>query len=245
MPSGATDPNPLSIGRLILRADAAPKIAASVQSIPTARALAGYKKRGLDIVEIRLDLFAAVPSPESAAKIAAACAKVLPTIVTARIRGEGGKWRGGEQARAAILRAALVRADAVDVELGASIAPLICKAAKAANKTLILSAHHFQNTPTLAEMRRARRAAFARGADIFKIAAALRDQSALRRLAQFALDDSGAVVAVGMGRFGAASRCVLPFLGARFTFAHLGKPTATGQMTLDDAAAVFAKLRAK
>jgi 3-dehydroquinate dehydratase type I len=230
----------LAIGKLPLVNNGAPRIVASIAAVPTRHSLTFHKRRGLDIVEARLDLFAGI-TPPLAANAAAACSSVLPTIVTARGQTQGGGWRGGEKKRAEVLLAALARADAVDVELDCAIARDVAAAAWRMKKTVILSAHFFDRTPSLGEMRYARHTAFQRGADVFKIAAQTDDADSLRRLAEFVLDDKQPVAVLGMGKLGALSRVMLPPLGSVFTFAHIGRPTAAGQMTLVQTAAAFAR----
>jgi 3-dehydroquinate dehydratase-1 len=130
-----------------------------------------------------------------------------------------------------ILEDALGWASAVDVELRSSgaLAPVIA-AAHQCGRTVILSHHDFVKTPSLPSLRRLAARAAAEGADVFKVAAQLRNPADLRVLIEFQSGPNPVpVAAMGMGSAGRFSRIVLAGFGAPLCYGWLGKPQVPGQ----------------
>src|SRR5262245_40254005 len=104
--------------------------------------------RGADLLELRADLFDE-PTPANAlAAIARLHPLGRPVVFTVRAAGEGGR-RISDARRAELYRAALPRVDAIDLEIAsrALVAELV-PVARAAGRTIILSAHDFVATPS-------------------------------------------------------------------------------------------------
>ncbi|MGD0231600.1 MAG: type I 3-dehydroquinate dehydratase [Syntrophorhabdales bacterium] len=121
----------------------------------------------------------------------------------------------------------------VDVELDApdEYREDIVRRARSAGCAVIVSFHDHAGTPEAAVLRETVGACFAKGADIAKIACAVRSKADNARLLGL-LDDARRIVVVGMGRMGRVVRLAAPLLGSPFTFACLaeGKETADGQI---------------
>ena len=86
--------------------------------------------------------------------------------------------------------------------------------------------------------------AFQLGADIAKIACAVRGAGDCARL--LALHEGrNDVVALGMGPLGGVTRIAAPFLGAPFTYASLlrGRETAPGQLDVQTLESIFEQLQ--
>ncbi len=175
-----------------------------------------------DMVELRLDGVA------DADVTTALHGRRLPAVVTCRAAWEGGRFDGGEDARAGILSRALdLGAEFVDVEwraltgpAGAAFGPLI----RRAPQRVLLSMHDFEGVPEdLAGTARAMRAA---GAGVIKIAvsaATLTDTLPLIDVAR-----EGNAVVVGMGEAGVPSRLLATRYGSRWTYS--GPAIAPGQI---------------
>jgi 3-dehydroquinate dehydratase-1 len=187
---------------------------------------------GVDLVEARVDLFRK-RTPAAAAEFIGAVRKSLPVLVTIRSADEGGAWRATEEERLELYRGLMPSADAVDVELGATIRPAVVRAAHRAGLPVVLSHHDFRRTPPDAELERIVSRGFRAGADIVKIAAHVRDDRDTTRLAGLlARHVDRALCVIGMGEHGVKTRVLFPALGSLFTFGALGRATAPGQLPL-------------
>lgn len=194
-------------------------------------------------VELRADL---MPRLTETALCDAACSfkkAGLSVLLTIRCASEGGRWRGGEKKRRALLEGAaqvLDSADAVDVELARFVRwPAAAQKAARGRAALALSAHDFKKTPALSHMRAKRESAFAAGADIFKLSAAVKNGRDLRALAAFLTTSAHPVAATGMGdnEFAKISRLLLGPLGSIFNFTAAEIKSAAGQPSLKTLAA--------
>ncbi|HQP35080.1 MAG TPA: type I 3-dehydroquinate dehydratase [Polyangiaceae bacterium] len=135
--------------------------------------------------------------------------------------------------RDAVLRRAMVAgARSIDVEWETPSrrrSALIAEAARRGVEVIVSS--HLDHTPDAEFLRRLRDRGFAAGADIVKIACAVRKPSDNAVLLGLIEPDSRLVV-IGLGRKGLPSRLLAPLLGAEFTFAlpDGSRPNALGQL---------------
>jgi len=179
------------------------------------------KRAGADVAEVRADF---LERPELGEILAR---KTLPAIVTARASWEGGRWRGNEDDRIALLRtAALGGADYVDVEFKAY------KDFERGKAALIVSYHDFEKTPEKLESIAQKMAALDPAA--IKIACLARGAADLARLVELQknLPRPGAVVA--MGEAGEALRVMYARYGGMMTYASIGEATAPGQLPVGE-----------
>lgn len=211
-----------------------PRIAVPFDDTAGDGVIEGAKRSGLDVAEIRIDQFRShAPDP-----VRAVIARFgsLPTIATIRCEREGGAWRGAEEERLALFRHVVPLVDAVDVELGSReiLAP-VAEAAKRAGKLLIVSYHDFASTPDAYTLATVCDDALRAGADVVKLATHVRARADIHSLAQFCISNAEKrFIAIGMGAEGLSTRLLLPALGSLVTFAHLGRPTAPGQLPFEE-----------
>ncbi len=192
---------------------------------------------GADLVEVRADLFA---DPEPAA-LAAALLRLRtagrPIVLTVRAAAEGGRpWPDAR--RAALYAAGLPHVDAIDVEIAsvALVDDLVARA-RAAGRTVILSAHFLDAPPPAARLLALVERAESLGADLTKLAAHARDLDDVRTLLEVTLAARAhAVATLAMGPVGAISRLCFPAAGSLLTYASVGTPTAPGQLPLGELA---------
>jgi 3-dehydroquinate dehydratase-1 len=212
---------PLGIGPLVL--GAAPCIAVPFGAAPAAGGIAALRARGLDLAELRIDHFAR----QDAAHVRAELGRYagVPTLATIRIAAEGGGWAGSEAERAKLFLSLLDAADAVDVEL-------------------VMASHHdFAATPAPAALADVVARAHAAGADVVKIATAVRGPEDVRALARVLIEPAPiGRIAIGMGEAGLATRLLFPALGSLVTYAHVGHVTAPGQLPLDELVELLRRL---
>jgi 3-dehydroquinate dehydratase-1 len=155
----------------------------------------------------------------------------LPLLLTVRHPDEGGIGDIPSARRRELLFEFLPFASLVDVELRSTVAMRsVIEAAKQRGTGVVVSDHHFQRIPTLAQMRERRGRAFDAGADVFKLAALADDSGSVARLIDFvSTSDKRPIAAMGMGKFGKVSRLVLACAGSVLNYGYLDKPNAPGQ----------------
>src|SRR5437867_3735836 len=134
----------LAIGSVPL-SDRAPRIVAAGGEADL-EALVGAD--GADLVELRADL-CDDPRPETLpALLGRLRTGGRPVILTARAAAEGGRLRD-DGLRRGLYEAGLEHADAIDVEIASTaLASELVPAAHAAGKTVLLSAHVLDATPS-------------------------------------------------------------------------------------------------
>jgi len=181
---------------------------------------------GADAVELRLDYLQIPPARQEIADLLAGAP--VETIVTCRPTAEGGKFRGPESDRLAILANAVrLGADWVDVE--AAVTPHYWPASVG---RVILSLHDFKRCPPDLDDIAAR--LDGSEAAVNKIAfAAAEPRDALRAL-DVLRNCRKPTLVLAMGQAGLVSRILGGKFGAFGTFAALahGKESAPGQPTI-------------
>jgi len=202
---------------------------------------------GADLVEYRIDTWLEALIDQSREPLEAAldlvAASALPCIVTCRPQWEGGDYHGDEPDRIDLLAGLLAHDDGpryVDLELEAfrrtpDLAHRLREVRRPEGRGLIVSVHDFDGRPS--DLSRRLAAIHALGlADVLKVA--YRARSLRDNLELFEITAAGAMptIALGMGRFGLASRVLTPRFGGLLTFASLRDNTATapGQPTITD-----------
>lgn len=235
-----TTPHSGSI-RDLFEADA-PCVAVSFADDATDDEIAAATAAGMDVAEIRIDLFASQQIDHVVDRVRRFGG--VPTIATIRSAAEGGAWDGDDATRLALFEAVVPLVGAVDVEASptAICAPVIATA-HTHGRLAIVSFHDFERTPPEVQLNEVISQARDSGADVVKVATMAHDPGDLRALARVLAHDHGVGLAViAMGEAGAASRLLFPFLGSRLTFASAGRSTAPGQLPLAQMAATFASL---
>ncbi len=221
----------LSLGTLEL--GGIPRIAVPYTDSATPELIAESRRRGVDIAEVRIDLFEHT-DPDYVCSVLARF-EALPTIATIRTRQEGGGWAGSEDERLALFHAVIPLVDAVDVELQAkTILERVCERARTANKCVVVSYHDFEATPDRHTLEHIAEAASKAGADIIKIATHVRSDEDIQSLASLCLSSAARnLIVIGMNGHGLKARLLFPALGSLVTFAAIGKTTAPGQLEFD------------
>src|SRR5437763_12988158 len=137
---------------------------------------------GADLVELRADL-CEEPRPETLpALLARLRAGGRPVILTARAGAEGGRPMD-EARRRALYTSGLPHTDAIDVEIASTaLAAELVPQARAAGKTVVLSAHVLHSTPPAAALLGLIDRAEALGADVTTLVTHARGLHALRVL---------------------------------------------------------------
>ncbi len=226
---------PVQLGSLRLDG-VTPRIAVPFRDGTRAEQIAEATRLGMDIAELRIDLFA----DQSPQAVLAEDERFhdIPVLATIRSAAEGGQWAGTDADRLALYEAVLPHVAAVDVELSSTaIVPDVIAEAHECERCVVVSFHDFEKTPPASKLDDIANRAHDAGADIVKIAATCNAPKDLHNLAEYTLRhrDKG-LVTIGMGESGLVSRIFFPALGSLFTFASFGEGTAAGQIPLDKTA---------
>ena len=160
-----------------------------------------------------------------------------PLIITARDPREGGVPGISAFRRRALLQEFLPRATYLDIELRAAnaFAPLL-RSAAAGGVHPIISFHDFKRTPPAARLDEIAAAARSLSAKIVKIATRTDTPAQMQVLLEFYDRQRrlGPIAAMGIGKFGRASRLALARRGSVLNYAHLGSAAVPGQLSIRD-----------
>lgn len=191
------------------------------------RALA---EKGAALVELRLDYIANPPSVNRLLKD-----RPTPVIITVRRPEDGGRWKGNEEQRQALLRAAVVEgADYVDLE--EDVAEAI---PRYGDTRRVVSYHNFEETPeNLAEIH-ARLAE--KDADVVKLATMANSPADAVRMLELVQNAGMPTVGLCMGEFGTPSRILCGKYGAPWSYAAVSgkQQPAPGQLSFQQMQDVY------
>lgn len=185
------------------------------------------KPANLDLLEIRVDAFAA--APERIQRLLQGLR--LPLIITVRHPLEGGAQHLSPTARRRLFELFMPFATMIDVELrsAAQLTPVIQQARLRGIK-VIFSHHDFVRTPVLKRLQElASRARQLKG-DILKVATTVSSPGDLAVLLDFLHREKRIPLSVmGMGAFGKVSRLLFSLAGSQLNYGYLDKPQLKGQ----------------
>jgi 3-dehydroquinate dehydratase-1 len=183
------------------------------------------KDIGVDLLEIRVDCFE--ENIQAVCDYIARLRKIcsLPLIGTIRENERTKENRVGMFSKVIPL------VDAIDIEIDATVAPKVISMAE--GKTIIISEHNFEITPTTTDLNRIVERAELLGGHIVKIAAMAHGPQDVVRLLQFIGDCAMPIVAFSMGEYGAISRIVSMLFGSLYSYGYVTKPNAPGQLHIE------------
>lgn len=191
--------------------------------------------QGADILEIRLDLLGIEDTKSTLELLASLKSEVdLPCIATNRLPSDGGKWEGNEEDRIQILLDVLPFVDALDVELAAPTdsREKIIKSAHELGKTVIVSHHDFNGTPSFEKMQSILGMIWKCGGDIAKFAAKANSPADTINLLQVTHEATKPVCMISMGDLGKHTRVIAPLYGSVLTYGVVGEAVAPGQLSI-------------
>ncbi|MBN2255748.1 MAG: type I 3-dehydroquinate dehydratase [Deltaproteobacteria bacterium] len=191
-----------------------------------------------DLVELRID---AITNVDLDALLSSPGGKV---VVTNRRVEEGGRFRGSEEERVALLcRSVSLKADFVDIEASTDprLISMVVETIKERGDTtqLIVSHHDFTGTPPMNDLVRIVEKSYRYGAHIAKVASWARsmdDIVAILNLLITVRRQNRNIIAFCMGDKGKISRVAAPLFGSFMTYAarERGAESAPGQLTVEE-----------
>ncbi|MGE6631962.1 type I 3-dehydroquinate dehydratase [Bacillus sp. NPDC077027] len=210
-----------------------------------------------DVIEWRADFYARLSETEKVletAQLLKEKAVGIPLLFTIRSEREGGEvisLSEDEKVKLLITLCEKKSVEAIDYELMNDLKHMkqVSTAAKANGLSLIVSYHHFQETPDNEKMVRILTNAESVGADIAKIAVMPQSlEDALRLLSatlQAKKQIDVPIISMAMGEYGAFTRMVGGLFGSVMTFAIGKESSAPGQVELTDLHAVLSVVHSK
>lgn len=187
-------------------------------------------EKGAELVELRLDYLGRPPELSRLLKD-----RPTPVVVTCRRPADQGRWRGTEEQRLALLRAAIV-ADVEYVDLEEDVAAKIPRWGKTKR---IVSHHDFEKTPDDLEEIHARLAKL--NADVVKIVTMANSSADVVRMLKLVSKATVPTVGFCMGELGQPSRILCGRYGSPFTYSTFSseRELAPGQLSFDDMRRVY------
>jgi 3-dehydroquinate dehydratase-1 len=193
-------------------------------------------KDGADLLEVRADLFPKTfLKPERLQRILKTLRRESrrPILLTLRMGEEGGGLSVNfrEVDRLGLFRAALAEVNGVDIELSAvEINRHVVFEAHKRGRFVILSSHHFKNTPSNVALSGFVRKAKRLGGDLLKVAAQPSNRQDVVRLMDFCAKTPFRRRAfIAMGPLGLQSRVDGFRNGSLLTYGYVRRPLAPGQ----------------
>jgi 3-dehydroquinate dehydratase-1 len=180
-----------------------------------------------DLVEIRLDLWGVFFREDMVEKLARFKQKIgLPMLVSFRGGHPYPKWWQPYHWRA------LASAALIDLEWNPKYPwKDIRKQADQWGLGLIISHHDYDSTPPAKKLVSIVKAAYAKGADIVKLATKAKSEADVASLLTIAqqFTPKKRMTVMAMGAMGGLSRLASPLFGSCLTYGFIGSPTAIGQ----------------
>ncbi len=182
-------------------------------------------ERGAELVEFRLDWLS---KPPDLARLLSG--RPTPCVVTCRRQSDRGRWRGTEEQRQALLRAAIVGgAEYVDIE--DDIASTI---RRYGSTKRIVSHHNFEETPE--NLEEIHHSLTKHDPDIVKLVTMANTPGDAVRMLRLVRGAKTPTIGFCMGELGLLSRVLCGKYGAPFTYASFSseRELAPGQISFDD-----------
>jgi 3-dehydroquinate dehydratase-1 len=221
-----------------------PRVVATVTRAEDLSHLAGGGIAACDVLEYRLDNL--LSHEAEAAGVMASSPR--PVLLTVRSPAEGGQGDLDTATRLAIYRRHLSAAHLVDIEIASLALPEFAGFAEevqASGGSLVASTHDFQSFPGRDCLADRIAEAYARGAEIAKVAVVVTTMAELFDLVSLVEYHHGKgrlISAMGMGPLGKLSRLVLAKAGSCLNYGYLRVANAPGQWEAAELSALLGKI---
>ncbi|EIJ65677.1 3-dehydroquinate dehydratase, type I [Candidatus Nitrosopumilus salaria BD31] len=186
-----------------------------------------------DFVEVRFDFLKTEQVPEALEIIKKDLKRIVCTL---RPKTEGGKFKGNEKERIAILKLiAEYSPYLLDVEFDTlKKNPSLVKYLKKANTKLLVSWHDFKKTPSIAELKKKMNQMSKFSSNVKIVCTAKSTDDSTRMLELYSKKRKNNLISFAMGDLGRISRILCLYLGSPYTYVSLGKAVAPGQFSVDE-----------
>ncbi|MDR0330557.1 MAG: type I 3-dehydroquinate dehydratase [Chitinispirillales bacterium] len=202
----------------------APRVVGIIDAPMAPARLQAFVGRGVDIFEIRADLF-----NKPIDSVIDYIKKIKRSMHTPLI-GTVRETDFNRANRAEWLVSLAKYVDIIDIELGMPKWRKVVDGI-ADSAVVMVSEHDFNATPDAAGLGAIVKRAIAQGARIVKIAATAKCPADVTRLLRFTEDCETPLVAMAMGDIGKISRVIAPMFGSLFVYGYLRKPLVPGQLS--------------
>jgi 3-dehydroquinate dehydratase-1 len=157
-------------------------------------------------------------------------------VCTLRPKTEGGKFKGNEKERIAILKLiAEYSPYLLDVEFNTlKKNPSLVRYLKKANTKLLVSWHDFKKTPSTGELKKKMNQMSKFSSNVKIVCTAKSTDDSTRMLELYSKKRKNNLISFAMGDLGRISRILCLYLGSPYTYVSLGKAVAPGQFSVDE-----------
>ncbi len=165
-----------------------------------------------------------------------------PKIFTLRSKIEGGFYNGDEFSRIKLISKAIGNFELIDIEISTREEYLknIIKEAKENDTDVIISYHNFKETPDENILKSIIDKERNLGANICKVATHMKDGRDLLKMFKILLEyNNNDLCLLGMGDIGMITRILFPYFGSVIVYSYYDRPTAKGQLHVDDMKYIF------
>ena len=186
-----------------------------------------------DYAEVRFDFLKINQIPDALEIIKKHLKRVVCTL---RPDTEGGRFRGDETQRIAVLKLiAEYNPFLLDVEFNTlkNNAPLVTYL-KSTGTVLLVSWHDFKKTPGPSELDRKLRQMSRFSSYLKVVTTAKKIDDSTRMLELYAKKGENTLISFAMGDLGRISRILCLYLGSPYTYVSLGKAVAPGQFSIGE-----------
>jgi len=218
----SSDSTPEDISQKILDKISSPKIVPVISEPSIPLILARLEEADCDLAEVRLDVAAGIDEKMVRDFLGRKKHRIIATV---RSKKEGGLFKGTEEERESLLKAAASGAEYVDVEYSSGLFESIRGA------RTIISWHDFDGCADMEDMYAKMKKS---GADIIKIActaSCYEDNLRMFGLLMKSRKEGRRMIGIMMGNPGRMSRIYGPAFGSYLTFASFNEKTAPGQIS--------------
>jgi len=202
-----------------------PRVVGIIDQPMTVARLQKFVDGGVDIFEIRADLF-----NKPIDKVVAYINTIKKSIKSPLI----GTIRETDYNRADRIDWLISLSkyvDIIDVELGIPEWRSVVDGIAGSSTVIMVSEHDFKATPDKSGLNNIVKRSLKQGAKIVKIATMAKTASDVTRLMRFTEECDVPIVTMAMGDVGKISRIVAPLFGSLFVYGYLRKPVVPGQLS--------------
>lgn len=196
-----------------------------------------------DIIELRIDMFENIDERHVFGIFKSAREKFRkPIIATIRDIREGGSKEIKD--RIGIYKLVTPISDLIDVEINSEILNDIKEICSLNMKILIGSYHNFLATPDYSFLEEIYSNGKGQGCDIVKIAVMPNNKEDIIRLIEFTLRHRNEqIITMAMGEIGLPTRIFNPLIGSLITYGYINRPSAPGQLSINEINHMFRILK--
>ena len=207
--------------------DGIPKLIAVIEEKIDNATLLDLKHNGVTVLELRIDILSKeVPNYR----------EYLDEIIKFGYFDLIGTIRENDENidnRIEMFNALIPKVHCIDIEFDCDILDEVIALIKKHDKTVMISHHDYDSTPSENELLNIIKTSKGKGADLIKIAVMANSDNDVKTLMKVTMDrQDDNLITISMGSIGKITRIIAPEFGSLMTYAYINKPVAPGQLSV-------------